>query len=105
MAAKSTGKPKAKAAVKPGPVKRPAGPASSTTLIKGGAGEKPVKIQKGGLHKSLGVPEGQNIPAAKMAAAKAGKFGPLAAKQANLATGMLAAGRKTAARNRGKKSS
>ena len=35
-----------------------------------------------------------------MAAAKAGKFGPKAQAQANLATGMLAAGRKTAAKNR-----
>jgi hypothetical protein len=92
MAAKSTGKPEAKAPAK-------------TTTIKGGGGEKPVVIKKGGLHQSLGVPEGQNIPPAKMAAAKAGKYGPLAAKQANMATGMLAAGRKTAARNRGKKAS
>lgn len=90
MAGKSTPKPKPKAAAK-------------TTTIKGGSGEKPVTMEKGGLHKSLGVPEGQTIPAAKMAAAKAGKFGPLAAKQANMATGMLAAGRKTAARNRGRK--
>jgi len=66
-------------------------------------GKAPVAFQKGGLHKSLGVPEGQDIPAAKMAAAKAGKYGPKAVKQANLASGMLAAGRKTAARNRGRK--
>jgi hypothetical protein len=65
-------------------------------------GKKPVTFEKGGLHRSLGVPEGQNIPPAKMAAAKAGKFGPKARQQANLATGMLAAGRKTAARNRKK---
>lgn len=63
-------------------------------------GKKPVSFQPGGLHKSLGVPQGQTIPAAKMAAAKAGKFGPKAQAQANLATGMLAKGRKTAARNR-----
>ena len=37
-----------------------------------------------------------------MAAAKAGKYRPKAQKQANLATGMLAAGRKTAAKNRKK---
>jgi hypothetical protein len=35
-----------------------------------------------------------------MAAAKAGKFGPKAVRQANMATGTLAAGRKTAAKNR-----
>ena len=61
-------------------------------------GKKPVTFSKGGLHKSTGTPQGQKIPAAKMAAAASGKLGPLAAKQANLAQGMLAAGRKTAAR-------
>ena len=49
------------------------------------------------------MPQGQKIPAAKMAAAKAGKMGPLAQKQANLASGMLAAGRKTATKNARKK--
>jgi hypothetical protein len=65
-------------------------------------GKKPISFSKGGLHRSVGVPQGQPIPAAKMAAAKAGKYGPLAAKQANMATGLLAAGRKTAAKNRSK---
>ena len=74
--------------------------ARKKTTIKGGAGKKPVSFTPGGLHASLGVPAGQKIPAAKMAAAKAGKFGPKAQKQANFATGMLAAGRRTAARNR-----
>lgn len=73
---------------------------SGKATIKGGKGKAPVSFEKGGLHRSLGVPEGQPIPAAKMAAAKAGKFGPLAQKQANFAEGMLAAGQKTAARNR-----
>lgn len=63
-------------------------------------GKKPVAFTPGGLHKSLGVPEGQVIPPAKMAAAKAGDYGPAAKAQANLATGMLAKGRKTAAKNR-----
>lgn len=67
-------------------------------------GKKPVTFEKGGLHKSLGVPEGQKIPPGKMADAAAGKFGPKAEKQANLAKGMLAAGRKTAAKNRKGKS-
>jgi hypothetical protein len=76
------------------------------TVIKGKAGAKPVSFQPGGLHKSLGVPAGQKIPAAKMAAAKAGKMDPTAKKQANLASGLLAKGRKTAAKNRsGSKSS
>ena len=55
-----------------------------------------VTFKKGGLHQSLGVPQGQKIPPGKMAAAKAGRYGPLARKQANFASGFLAAGRKTA---------
>lgn len=70
--------------------------------IGGGKGKKPVTFQKGGLHESLGVPQGQKIPADKMAAAKSGKYGSAAQKQANFASGMLAAGRKTAAKNRKK---
>lgn len=76
--------------------------AKTVTIKGGGKGKPPVKFKAGGLHESVGVPQGQNIPAAKMAAAKAGKFGPKAQAQANLATGMLAAGRKTAAKNRKK---
>lgn len=55
-----------------------------------------ISFKKGGLHESLGVPQGQKIPAGKMAAAKAGKYGPKAKKQASFAEGMLAAGRRTA---------
>lgn len=40
---------------------------------------------KGGLHRSLGVPEGKPIPEKKLNAAAAGKDGPKAEKQANLA--------------------
>jgi hypothetical protein len=65
-------------------------------------GKQPVTFTKGGLHKSTGTPAGQNIPAAKMAAAASGKLGPKAKQQANFAKGMLAAGRKTAASNRKK---
>lgn len=68
--------------------------------ISGGKGQKPVTFNKGGLHRSLGVPEGEKIPASKMAAAKAGKYGKKAVKQANMATGMLAAGRRTANKNK-----
>jgi hypothetical protein len=63
-------------------------------------GKKPVSFNPGGLHVSTGTPPGQKIPAAKMAAAASGKLGPLAKKQAVMAQGMLAAGRKTAAKNR-----
>jgi len=71
--------------------------------ISGGGGQKPVTFRKGGLHRSLGVPMGQDIPAGKMAAAKSGSYGPLAKKQANFATGMLAAGAAHAAGKRAKK--
>ena len=66
-------------------------------------GQKKVTFQKGGLHKSLGVPQGKDIPASKMAAAKKGDYGPKAQKQANMATGMLAKGRRTAAKDSKKK--
>jgi hypothetical protein len=64
-------------------------------------GKTPVSFKPGGFHDSLGVPQGQKIPAAKMAAAARGGYGPKAQKQANFATGMLAAGRRTAADKKG----
>ena len=70
--------------------------AKKKVTISGGKGQEPVTFNRGGLHRSTNTPMGQKIPAEKMAAAKAGKYGPLAKKQANMATGMLAAGRKTA---------
>ncbi len=73
--------------------------AGKTQTIKGSPG-KPIRFQKGGLHDSVGVPEGKPIPKAKMDAAAAGKFGPKAKKQASMAQGLLAKGRKTAAKNR-----
>jgi hypothetical protein len=39
----------------------------------------------GQLHRDLGVPQGQKIPARRLAAAKAGDYGPAAQKRANLA--------------------
>lgn len=74
-----------------------------TQTISGGKGTKPVTFKKGGLHESVGVPQGEKIPASKVAAAKRGDYGPRAKAQANMATGMLAAGRKTAAANKPKK--
>lgn len=73
-----------------------------TQTISGGQGKKPVTFKKGGLHESLGVPADQKIPAAKMAKAQAGDYGPKAQKQANMAQGMLKAGRQTAAKNQRK---
>jgi hypothetical protein len=83
------------AAKKPGPRK----PAAKKTVI-ASPGKAPIAFHKGGLHESVGVPQGQKIPQAKVDAAAAGKYGPHAAKQASMAKGMLAAGRKTAASNR-----
>jgi hypothetical protein len=76
----------------------PKSPKTETIPAKGGA--KPITFTKGGLHKSLGVPPDQPIPAGKMADALAGKAGPLAKKQAVMARGFLAKGRKTAAKNK-----
>ena len=70
----------------------PKSPKTETIPAKGGNG--PVTFQKGGLHKSLGVPPDQPIPAAKMAAALAGKAGPKAAAQARFARNVLKGGSK-----------
>jgi len=75
--------------------------AGSTVTMKA-KGKTPVTFKKGGLHTSVGVPQGEKIPESKMRAAKAGDYGPKAAKQASMAMGMLAKGRKTAAKNRKK---
>lgn len=87
--------PKKAPARKPGAAKKPV---TTQTIASPGQG-KPVTFEKGGLHKSVGVPQGEKIPAKKMADAAAGKYGAKAQKQANMAQGMLAAGRKTAAKN------
>ena len=63
-------------------------------------GKDPITFKKGGLHRSLGVPEGKPIPAKKVAAAARGDYGPKAAKQAQFAQGVLKQGRKTAAKGR-----
>jgi len=70
------------------------------TVVLKKKGDKSVSFKKGGLHKSLGVPQGEKIPASKMAAAKSGKYGPKAKKQAVFASGMLAKGRRTAKRGK-----
>ena len=66
-------------------------------------GKKPVTFERGGLHASTNTPAGEKIPESKVAAAAAGKYGAKAVKQANMARGMLRKGRKTAARNRGRR--
>lgn len=55
-------------------------------------GKKPITFEKGGLHKSLNVPDGEKIPADKKAAALSGSYGAKAKAQAlfakNVLTGM-----------------
>lgn len=51
-------------------------------------GQKPITFNRGGLHRSVGVPQGQKIPASKLAAAARGDYGPKAKKQAALAKGL-----------------
>lgn len=45
-------------------------------------------LKKGALHRQLGVPEDEKIPKSKLAAAKSGRFGKLAAKRAQAAETM-----------------
>jgi hypothetical protein len=61
---------------------------ASTETVRA-AGKKPITFKKGGLHQSLGVPEGQPIPSAKMAGALNGQYGPKAAAQARFAQNVL----------------
>lgn len=63
-------------------------------------GKKPISFTPGGLHASTGTPADQPIPVAKMAAAKAGKLGPKAQKQANFAVNVLKKGQQAAAKNK-----
>jgi len=46
------------------------------------AGQKPINFTPGGLHTSLGVPQGQPLPPGKVAAAASGAAGAKARKQA-----------------------
>ena len=57
-------------------------------------GKKPITFKPGALHAQLGVPQGEKIPASKMAAARSGELGPLAEKRANFAKNVLTGGKK-----------
>lgn len=71
--------------------------AKSKTVTIHKKGQSPLKFKGGALHKQLGVPSGEKIPASKKTAALRGDYGPLAKKRAIFAfKGALAAGRKTA---------
>lgn len=61
---------------------------SKQTIPAGGKGQSPITFKKGGLHQSLGVPQGQPIPQSKLNAALKGSYGPKAQKQAQLAKGL-----------------
>lgn len=61
----------------------------TVTLKPKKTGQKPIKFKKGGLHQSVGVPQGKKIPQAKIQAALAGKYGPLAKRQAMLMKNVL----------------
>jgi hypothetical protein len=61
-------------------------------------GKPAIGFKKGGLHSSLGIAQGEKIPASKMKAALAGKYGEKAKKQAEFAKNVLAKGRKTVRR-------
>lgn len=53
-------------------------------------GKRPaIKFKAGGLHASTGTPPGKPIPAAKKAAARAGKLGVKAERQAIFAANIL----------------
>lgn len=66
-------------------------------------GKKTITFTRGGLHATTGTPEGKTIPAEKMQKALAGDYGEKGRKQAVMAKGLLAKGRKTAVANKRKK--
>jgi hypothetical protein len=66
-------------------------------------GKPPISFKKGGLHKSLGVPEGKPVPPGKMRDALAGKNGPKAKAQAQFARNVLTGPKKTPSKTTRKK--
>lgn len=64
-------------------------------------GKEPITFRRGALHRALGVPENQPIPAGKKQAALAGRYGPKVKRMAVFAfKGPLATGRRTAAKRK-----
>lgn len=62
---------------------------AKVTLKPKKAGQKKITFKKGGLHDSLGIPQGQPIPEVAMQRALAGHYGPLAQKQAKFKQNVL----------------
>lgn len=50
--------------------------------LKAKTGQKKITFKKGGLHQSLGLPQGSKIPATAVQRALAGHYGPKAKQQA-----------------------
>jgi hypothetical protein len=61
-------------------------------------GQRTIRFKKGGLHRSVGVPQGKKIPASKRRAALKGRYGPKAKKQAQFARNVLTGGRRRRSR-------
>lgn len=78
----------------------PKTPKVGATVTMRAKGKPGIKFQKGALHSQLGVPQGEKIPASKMAHASSGSMGPVAAKRARFAQNVLSKGRRTAASHR-----
>lgn len=62
---------------------------ATRTIKPSDAGQKPITFHPGGLHESLGVAKGEKIPKSKLRAAQAGKYGPKAKRQANMAVNVF----------------
>lgn len=56
-------------------------------------GKPTIKFREGTLHSQLHIPQDEKIPASKMAAARSGEYGALAAKRANFAKNVLTGGK------------
>lgn len=67
---------------------------TTRTITPRRAGQHKITFKTGSLHRQLGVPQGQKIPASKMAAARAGRYGPLAKRRALFAKNVLTGGRR-----------
>lgn len=65
--------------------KHSAAKAHARRKSKGPLSDVAAHMHKGGLHETTGTPPGQKIPAAKLAAARAGKYGKKGVRQAILA--------------------
>lgn len=61
----------------------------TTTLKPTKKGQKKITFKKGGLHDSLGLPQGSKIPPVAMSRALAGHYGATAKKQAQFAKNVL----------------